>query len=358
MRTYLSPRHDMLRTHPEGLQLDESWNRLTHSPSTLRPSTNHPELLQLQLSSILRPSWAQMQTLEPSPSPDPVESHQSSNSRFVKFCPRLPLELWDKTIDETLSESDPWDHRQHILRQLSLVCRAWLPRSQYWLFKRIELASHDYATRFERLLAENPSIGRNVQQLSMCIMYPFQLQSQEEPRSWTGVIQDITRRLPNMIAFELSPGHIVHLSPLQHSNIRELRLRHAKFHSLKSLRSCLQSMPNLEQLELSMAEYGGAEDGTDDETDILQSDESTPSGLSIVPHLTCLKVTAASPLLAIEVIDMLTQRPTPPIRELELGHLPDQCLQTNLDWFRNIAPNIEHLRVALSADSDHRDIGM
>ena len=70
----------------------------------------------------------------------PVGERPSTAIRFPR--PRLPRELCDHVIDALGPQADSYyvgEQQLQPLRQCTLVCREWLPRAQFWLFKHITI---------------------------------------------------------------------------------------------------------------------------------------------------------------------------------------------------------------------------
>ena len=73
---------------------------------------------------------------------------------------RLPAELRDFVID--LLQDDA-----AALRTCSLVCRAWLPRSRYYIFHRVQIEPGRRGLTFRALLDRNPDLGKYIRDLEI-----------------------------------------------------------------------------------------------------------------------------------------------------------------------------------------------
>ncbi|KAI0683528.1 hypothetical protein C8Q76DRAFT_318178 [Earliella scabrosa] len=72
---------------------------------------------------------------------------------------RLPIEICEHIIDACWRSDVPRVFSYHVLRQTSLVCSAWLPRSQMNLLYQVELTKESHVDLLLRTLQETPHLA-------------------------------------------------------------------------------------------------------------------------------------------------------------------------------------------------------
>lgn len=72
----------------------------------------------------------------------------------------LPAELRDFVIDHLQDDGAT-------LHACSLICRAWLPRSRYHIFRRVQIEPGRRGIAFRALLEGNPDLGKYVQDVEI-----------------------------------------------------------------------------------------------------------------------------------------------------------------------------------------------
>lgn len=97
--------------------------------------------------------------------------------------PQFPTELCERIIDFVPFDSDPnggayGKRSRDTIYACSLVCRSWVPRSQYHLFLLVQLSSSRQAKAFFDVVTHSPTIGKGVLTL---IISPTQEVSRETP---------------------------------------------------------------------------------------------------------------------------------------------------------------------------------
>ncbi|KAI0072647.1 hypothetical protein K474DRAFT_359591 [Panus rudis PR-1116 ss-1] len=93
------------------------------------------------------------------------------NPLFKKSVNRAPIELYEMIVEYVIAGETKIERRQKLLATLCLVCKAWLPRSQYLLYSIIKLRYADQGLSLIKTLQDKPYLGSFTQDLTL-IRYP------------------------------------------------------------------------------------------------------------------------------------------------------------------------------------------
>ena len=185
--------------------------------------------------------------------------------------PRLPQELCDIIMDELGrlgSDNFHWNLETRALKQCALVCRAWTPRAQLWLFRFVSLGSVESLRKLEVQLCLREEYVPEIQAICILIAewnrgYPI--------RNLASAVTTLARKCSNLRVLEVDgsayngvPGYSANFHsffPFQlrihsalyrqsFSTITDLRLVGIFFHSDTDLLRLILSFPALRVLTL------------------------------------------------------------------------------------------------------------
>ncbi|KAH8089872.1 hypothetical protein BXZ70DRAFT_1011349 [Cristinia sonorae] len=134
---------------------------------------------------------------------------------------RLPVEVWEQIIDYVAGPlPDLWAVRENLFA-CALVCRAWVPRSFWWLFKTLTLKS---ALQLEYAVSRMA----NISGLSQCVEFLVVLCLPSQDMSWVSLVPLYLPRLENLQKFILIQFDFTKRSPRFYDAYRLLKVEHLK----------------------------------------------------------------------------------------------------------------------------------
>lgn len=159
--------------------------------------------------------------------------------------PSLPPEITDRIIDHLHGDLQS-------LRQCSLVCKVWLPRSRYHYFHSVILGNQSTCRRFVRLLDDNPNVGYCVKELKIFIYF-------EQPSWLASILPYIARRLPSVARLHLGGNGLYQALWFRHFNsVQELYMSSCTFESINEFIALLCYLPSLKDMYCSNVLVGDA----------------------------------------------------------------------------------------------------
>ena len=186
---------------------------------------------------------------------------------------RVPVELAEAIIDDLGSEGRGVDYHLRTLRSCALVCKTWLPRSRYHLFRSVHIET---ALQFKNICTSfhtSPSLQSLVECVAVSVEATRRGSLEGENRPLDD--SDVKRRafheaaavvllpmLPNLRTYKLTGTkpfrqRQVYLSQIslacfsRFSSIRCLTLKNLMFSNGVKLMRLLGSLPYLQDLELT-----------------------------------------------------------------------------------------------------------
>lgn len=267
-------------------------------------------------------------TLSSSPSPPPVSDtspgHQLHMGRiFSKLTrsvqtgdPRVPQELVDEILDHLAKDMTS-------LRSCSLVSKSWIHPSRRHLFATLFLTASDI-TKWSRTFP-NPenSPAKHVRDLSFCFIQPNVPIHFADRMPYFSNVQQLTLigRVATDPSFISALGH---LPP----TIRSVDVTFSKVLSTH-VTSVVQQLPNLDNLSLMSAEWGGA----------IQQGTGTLIQSRLSGKLRLRRKSAHSDLL-----NMLMEVPTgPQFAEVEIRDASMSCFPASIKLVRTCQDTLTKL---------------
>jgi len=180
--------------------------------------------------------------------------------------PLFPIEIIERIIDmaRQLQYGDKVVNFREVYaiwKTCALTCRAMVPRSQYWLFRWIEVASQLQAENLMRVLRENPRVAGYARSLS--IQYRAPSEGEVRPNcTWVSWIpQVLAPRMTNLQSLHLggdvvSSSHPDFLKGLAaFKSIRTLQLENVQFSTFGHCVRLIRVLPHLEHLALKYVSW-------------------------------------------------------------------------------------------------------
>ncbi|EMD39202.1 hypothetical protein CERSUDRAFT_112881 [Gelatoporia subvermispora B] len=237
----------------------------------------------------------------------------------------IPYELCDDIIDLLCED-------RGALCVCCLTCRAWLPRAQYWLYKRVRVHPEN-KTQFQDALTSNATLGHYVELLSIIAWLPHR------PFEWVKFLQSVTPHMPRLMRLEIQSGYFKDPTSFRHlTTIRTLRLKSMYLDSEVTRQAWLRSIPHVEELEFL-------------NVGLTRFSPIAASECSLLPALQSIEL--SSPRSgASDFMNYVLPDGRRHIKRVYLGIVSPQV---NLDpWFQDIAATLEHLAFTNISYDGHR----
>lgn len=166
----------------------------------------------------------------------------------VLTCPTLrvrdlPPEITDRILEHLYAYPQT-------LRQCSLVCKGWVPRSRYLAFQTVLLRNQMKCKGLEQLLEANPA-------LAYCIEVLHIIMSFEDP-AWLSIdLPKLTKKFTRLYRVDLEDNNICLTTAFRgFTTVRELHLKRCGFGTFNEFTGTIYNMPSLEVLTCTTSLVG------------------------------------------------------------------------------------------------------